>query len=205
LAEKTIDFETELRTFFENGEFAQVATLAIERYGQELLRYLMGMLRDEQEAEEIFAQTCLLIWNGIEKFQWRSEFRTWAFAIAHHTCARYLRKKDKFRLLRIEDVPNVSALVARVRTQTRPYLRSDMKSQISKLREQLTFEEQSLLCLRIDRKMSWQEVAEVSLAGEDTECQDEQALKREARSCRKRFERTKTKLKHLAEEAGLLD
>jgi hypothetical protein len=56
--------------------------------------------------------------------------------------------------------------------------------------------------LRIDRGLSWLEIAAVCL-GDERES-DAEELKREAARCRKQFERAKSRLRELAERAGLL-
>ena len=71
------------------------------------------------------------------------------------------------------------------------------------LREKLSLDEQALLNLRIDREMSWRDVALVMLGNQADH--DEDSIKSESNACRKRFERTKAKLRDLADSAGLLD
>jgi len=198
-----LTIEPELRAFHEACDYEKLVNLAIASYGQELLRYSLGLLRSRQDADEVFSQTCLDIWGGLEKFKWKSTFRTWAYAICHNNCVRHLREKQKWRMARLDEVPQISKLVARVRTSTKPYLLTDLKSRVSILREKLTLEDQALLNLRIDRGMSWQDVALVMLGNKDDHDQD--TIERESRACRKRFERTKAKLKKLADAAGLLD
>jgi RNA polymerase sigma-70 factor, ECF subfamily len=66
-----------------------------------------------------------------------------------------------------------------------------MKSEVQKLREQLTADEQTLLILRIDRALPWDDVAEI--------------MDVDAASVRKRFERVKDKLRDLAKAQGLID
>jgi RNA polymerase sigma-70 factor (ECF subfamily) len=65
-----------------------------------------------------------------------------------------------------------------------------------KLRESLDHEEQTLLILRVDKGMPWEDVAEVMRA--DGEPATPAAL-------RKRFERLKEKLGRLAREQGLIE
>ena len=59
--------------------------------------------------------------------------------------------------------------------------------------------QRELLLLRVDRQLSWTEIASIQQASSDAE-----TIKREAARCRKQFERTKEKLRTLAEAAGLL-
>jgi RNA polymerase sigma-70 factor (ECF subfamily) len=65
-----------------------------------------------------------------------------------------------------------------------------------RLRESLDPEEQTLLILRVDKGMAWEDVAEVLRA--DGEPVAPAAL-------RKRFERLKEKLGRLAREQGLIE
>ena len=97
---------------------------------------------------------------------------------------------------------SLSELVAEVRSETLAYLRTEAKSAIASLREQLSDDEQTLLTLRIDRGLEWNEITQV-FAGEAA--LEAAQLKREAARLRKRFELTKEKLRRLATEAGLLE
>ena len=71
------------------------------------------------------------------------------------------------------------------------------------MRDQLSQDERTLLILRIDRGLSWSEVA-VVLLGPNGDM-DEEAIGREAAACRKRFERVKARLRKMADAAGLLE
>jgi RNA polymerase sigma-70 factor (ECF subfamily) len=66
---------------------------------------------------------------------------------------------------------------------------------LERLRAQLEPEEQTLLTLRVDRQLSWREVADI--LAEEGATVDEAAL-------RKRFERLKDKLARAAREGGLI-
>ncbi len=76
------------------------------------------------------------------------------------------------------------------------YLPGGRADRLLKLRESLDREEQTLLILRVDKAMAWEEVAEVLRT--DGEPATTAAL-------RKRFERLKEKLGRLAREQGLIE
>ena len=59
----------------------------------------------------------------------------------------------------------------------------------------------SLLVLRVDRRMRWDDVARVML---DEDEPAPEAVRRKAVALRKQFERVKERLKLLAQQAGLL-
>jgi len=69
------------------------------------------------------------------------------------------------------------------------YQQSAVKDRFAKVREQLDPDDHALLGLRLDRQMSWTEIAKVM--------GDEAAGAREAAALRKRFERLKVKLREL--------
>ena len=96
----------------------------------------------------------------------------------------------------------MAALVERVRETTACYKRTAVKDQFRELREQLDLEDQTLLILRVDRNMSWRELAQ-TLSG--TVDLDEATIERESARLRKAFERVKRELKRLSEDRGLLE
>jgi RNA polymerase sigma-70 factor (ECF subfamily) len=90
-------------------------------------------------------------------------------------------------------------VAAQVRTETLDYLKSETKDRFAALRQRLSSEEQGLLVLRINERMSWEEIARVQLE-EPTEA----TVKREAARLRKRFQLVRDKLRKLAKAEGLL-
>lgn len=194
--------EARIRELHDAGDYDAAATTAIEGYGSELLGFLIAVSGDDVEGREVFAQFCADLWAGIEGFRFRSSFRTWAYALARNALSRSLRDQERWAHKPLSEVAALSQLEAPSRTATPPVLRTEIKDQVSQLRSRLTTEEQTLLILRINRGLSWSDVARVMLEPEsDPDAND---LRREAASCRKRFERIKVRLRRLANEEGLL-
>jgi RNA polymerase sigma-70 factor (ECF subfamily) len=81
-------------------------------------------------------------------------------------------------------------------------LRTETKSKLVELRQRLPDDDQLLLILRIDRHLSWEELARVFL--EEREDASAEALKRESARLRKRFQLVKERLRALAVEHGLV-
>jgi len=196
--------ENRIRELHADGRFQEAATVAIDGYGPELLSFLSAILRNEVDTDEVFAMTCHDLWTGIREFRFECSFRTWAYLVARHAYARFRRKEGPRREREtLSPIPHLSELEERVRTATRPYLRSALKSRVARLREQLEPEEQMLLVFRIDRKLQWSEVARIMADGDGGEVSAAE-LARCAATCRKQFERVIARLRHLAEEQGLL-
>lgn len=101
----------------------------------------------------------------------------------------------------LSEAHEVEKLSVAVRASTLPYLRTEVKDAFARLRDALSPDEQSLLTLRIDRELDWNEIAQI-LADDPL---DAPALRRSAANCRKRFERLIEKLRELALREGLID
>jgi RNA polymerase sigma-70 factor (ECF subfamily) len=93
-------------------------------------------------------------------------------------------------------------LVERARSVTALHLRTDVKTRVRRLREQLDIEDQTLLMLHVDRGLPWREL--VLVMHDDSAALEDAELDREAARLRKRFERVKAELKRLAIREGLI-
>jgi RNA polymerase sigma-70 factor, ECF subfamily len=71
-----------------------------------------------------------------------------------------------------------------------------VKDELRVLREQLDPEDHEILLLRLDRELPWRDIARI-LGGDDQ-------ITVRAAALRKRFERTKERLRKLAIEHGLI-
>ena len=90
-----------------------------------------------------------------------------------------------------------------MRTATDPYLKPPLRNKVLELREQLTAEEQLLLVLRVDRDLSWTDVARVMSTSSGAAIDDAE-LARAVAACRKKYERITAKLRQFAEARGFL-
>ncbi len=87
------------------------------------------------------------------------------------------------------ETTELSAIEQQVRTETRPYLRTEAKSKLEELRDALAPDDRMLLVLRLDKGLEWKDVARVML-GDDADG-GAAALTREAQRLRKRFQLVK--------------
>lgn len=181
--------EDEIRTLLDTAGAAAAATRAIEGYGGELLGYLFALARTSDDAEELFSELCEKLWRALPQFRWDSSFRTWAYAIARNLVRDAYRQGHRRQAVALSDAPEVAERAAAIRTTTVAYMRSDMKRRLEMLRETLDEDDRTLLVLRVDRRMSWRDIARVMSDTPDEEY-DKLAAK-----LRKRFERVKERLR----------
>ena len=191
--------ESQIRDAHASGDMARTAELALAAYGRELFGFLVATMGSESDASEVFSQLGEDLWRGLPNFEWRASARTWLYKLARNASAKYRRSPWQAAGRRAGE-SQISELVERVRTQTAVHLRTETKQSAARLREQLSVEEQEILVLRIDRKLSWEEVAAIM---QDDAAEGADIAVAVARY-RKRFQLVKSKLKCLAEDAGLL-
>jgi RNA polymerase sigma-70 factor (ECF subfamily) len=75
--------------------------------------YVVTLLPNRADAEEVFQQTSLILWKKWQQFDPQRDFVAWACGMAHHEVRNFLRKhRDRGRRYLSEDV---LAEVAQVR------------------------------------------------------------------------------------------
>lgn len=192
------ELEDELVALIRRKQLDSAATRALESYGPELYGFLVSYLGNEADAAEVFSQVGEDLWKGLPSFALGCSVRTWLYVVARHAAARFRRSPWNRRA----GDSHLDALVESVRTRTQPWLRTDVKDRFRALRDALDPEDRSLLVLRVDRGLSWEEVARVTLS---LEAPDAVALERESARLRKRYQALKEELRKRAHEAGLVD
>ncbi len=182
-AEVVVDPEKRIRGLLAAGDERGAATEAMRALGPKILGYLRSILRDEADAGDAFSTWAEHLWRGIGSFRGEASFRTWSFKIAYNA-ALNVRNEAWRRLGRPLESGEASRLADEIRTRT-AVREERQRTRLDEIRDQLTAEEQTLLTLRIDQQLSWEEIADVFAASGHGV--DPAAL-------RKRFQRLKDRL-----------
>jgi RNA polymerase sigma-70 factor (ECF subfamily) len=184
--------DARVRALLEAGAADQAATAAIEALGPGILGFL-GSLLDEDDARDVFSTFAEDLWRGLPGFRFESSLRAWAYRVARNAAARF--RKDAYRR-RAERLPTsmASRLAASIADSAqRP---GGRRETLGRLRQSLDADDRTLLSLRLDRELEWEELA-VVLSAEGAPVT--------AAALRKRFERLKDRLERLARDQGLLE
>lgn len=189
------ELEARIGDRLDAGDLGAAATEALRGYGPQVLGYLNAVLRNEDDARDVFSQFAEDLWRGLPDFRRECAVRTWAFRLAWHAASRFARDPYRRRGRPILS-DEASRIAEEVRSTMSTYAPGGRADKLARLRETLDPVEQTLLILRVDKGMSWEEVSDVLRAdGTDTT----------PAALRKRFERLKEKLARLAREQGLLE
>ena len=196
--------EADIREACSRGHTATAVTLLLERYGPELLGYLSALFRDKRQAREAYCLLAEDLWRGLPGFEWRCSARVWAYTLARHARARYLKAERRHVAAEqaLRDLPWLGQLLERTRSSTPLHLRSEIRNQFREISGQLSDEDQTLIMLRVDRRLSWRELAVVlgEVEGEPSPAEMARATAR----LRQRFVTVKEKLRELIEAECLL-
>jgi RNA polymerase sigma-70 factor (ECF subfamily) len=183
------------------GNVDDAVTEVLHSLGPEVFGFLRGALGNEPDADEVFALTGERIWRSLAGFRWQSTLRTWVYVIARHEMLRFLRGARRHRVGRVTPSA-LEDVVAAVRTETLSALRTEKRSKLEALRDELPVDDRTLLILRVDRSLKWEDIARAFLP--DPDRQTEEQLRREAARLRKRFQLVRQRLTDRAREEGLL-
>ena len=185
--------EVQLRALIDRGDFDQATERTIRIYGPELIGWLCSILPVEADAHDAFSRMSEELWRSFQRFDGRCSVRTWCYMLARFAAA-YVRARPRHqREVLVSQVPSLVGAVAAVWNTTR---RGEQHAEnvYAEIRSQLDDSEQTLLVLRVDRNLSWRDIAIVLLG----ETADATAIARKAASLRKQFERVKQRLRALA-------
>lgn len=193
--------EAAVREAHRSGDLERAVQLGLSHYRAEVYSFLCARLGSEVDAHEVFGQTSEDVWRGIAAFRWQCSFRTWLYTLARHAAIRFERSPAN-QSGRRQSLSRAPEAIERERSHTRPYLRTDVKDRLSRLRATLTPDEQSLLVLRVDRGLSWEEVSRV--LHDDGEA-DDASIRRNAVNLRQRFRQLTERLRERARAEGWFD
>jgi RNA polymerase sigma-70 factor (ECF subfamily) len=97
-----------MRPDFTPGEFASpmietpMNQPTQDEFAEQFLRsqrriyaYIVSMLPNRADAEEVFQQTSLILWRKWAEFDREREFDRWACGIAHHEVRNYIRRAGR--------------------------------------------------------------------------------------------------------------
>lgn len=193
-------FEAQIRALLDAGQRDEAAGLIAQRYSQRVADFLYGKVKDLALTEDLLQEVHVRMLTHLD--QWRGgALQAWLLAIARSTWSRHFRDPANraSRQASLSDHPALAQALARARTQTMHHLRTSVRVGVRELWAGFTADEQRLLRLRLDERLSWSAIV-ARLADEPL---DPATVRQRAQTLRKRFERLKTRLAERAQAAGI--
>lgn len=185
------EFDERVHARIAEGALAEAATLTLREYGAEIFGFLAGIV-GERDADEVLSAFSERLWRALEDFEGRCSVRTWCYVLARHELGRFRRGQRRHANRRVPISQYKEALEA-VRTVSRSTFATANRQKLARLREDLPDDDRTLLILRIDRNLAWDDIALAFSDAPEAMTADEK--KKVAARLRKRFQLIKQRLK----------
>jgi RNA polymerase sigma-70 factor (ECF subfamily) len=139
---------------------------AVALYGAEVFGFVSGVMDDPTAARDAYVRFAERLWRNIGRFRWHYSLRTFCYGLARREIAR--RRAEAPR------PPSVRSAPAPSRGQRSQAAGPDslgawttgmatLRAGIDILRSELAPEDREILVLRVDRGLSWRDVALTTL------------------------------------------
>ena len=76
----------------------------VEQYDKKVLGLAFKMLGNKQDAEDVYQEVFMNVFNHIQSFQFQSSFDTWLYRIVVNTSLNYRKKRNRHQKTTI-DIP----------------------------------------------------------------------------------------------------
>lgn len=118
--------------------------------------YLLALVQNLSDAEDLYQQTALVLWEKFDQYEHGTDFGTWATNVAHFSAVNFLRRQSRRRLLF-----NEAVLARLVETQAsiRDVEVSSRSEALKRCLETLSSNHRRLLMLRYHGEYSMQQIA----------------------------------------------
>jgi len=138
----------------------------VRRHQQRVFALVGGILRRQEDVEDVAQQVFLKAFLGIKRFDQRAAFSTWLYKIAVNECWDYLRKKKVRPLvyesdLSEEQVSRLDGIVSADRPPEGPNTRAEARELLERMLSALPEQDRQLLVLKEMEGFSVQELAEI--------------------------------------------
>lgn len=175
-------FDAQVQELVLAGKNRQAAELLLARLSPELRPFLHRLLGNAALADEAHSATCERLWRGLAGFRWECSLRSWSYIIARREASRCRARQaragiEQTTLSAAEGLPAQGAATTGRLSTTRADLLADLRASLSD-------DDRDLLVLRVERGLSWKEIALAFLEGD---APDAQMMDRMAARLRQRF------------------
>lgn len=146
-----------LQDFLEGSQKAFEALF--ERYRDRIFGYLMRLVRDRALAEELFQEVFLHLFRRAGRFDTSRSFRAWFFRVAHNRAVDFLRTDREGR--NAEEFKEDASIALSSPSAEELALESESSRKLEEMLQRLSEEHRSVLLLRFQEGLTYEEIAEV--------------------------------------------
>ena len=153
----------------------------VEQYDKKVLGLAFKMLRaqaieklaimgNQQDAEDVYQDVFMSVFNHIQSFQFQSSFDTWLYRIVVNTALNYRKKRNRHRKTTI-DIPTDEPSISLKDEKPLPdeiTISQEIREQIESALNQLTLIQRTIFVLRFYQDFKIKDIAEIVSCSEGT-------------------------------------
>ncbi len=118
----------------------------------------LSMLKDEYLAEDLSQEIFMKIFMNMSRFENKSKFSTWVYAITHNSCVDFLRRKNRKK--KLEALRKESVRLHQPE-ETPAFRLKEMKSkELHNIMKNISFSEEEILRMKYELGMSIKDIAQ---------------------------------------------
>lgn len=130
----------------------------IDRYQKKLFGYVIRILKDEDQAEDVVQETFIAAYRNINGFDTKRKFSSWIYRIAHNKAINEIRKNRKN--VSLEDAPEIAD------NEGKEKIEAELdKGQVRELLERhidvLPLKYKEIIILRFFEDKSYEEISDI--------------------------------------------
>lgn len=182
-----VDKDFELYSRFKGGEETALEEL-IGLYRNSLTNFINGFIHDENEAENLMIDVFVTLVRSKSKFRGESSLKTYLFAIGRNKTLRYIKRRQKFDFVPLEDVINFESQSPSPEDEV---FRSLKNEEIHKAMGKLNPDYREILYLIYFEDMTYKQAGEV--------------MRKSVKQVTNLAYRARQSLKRILEEGGVFD
>ncbi len=196
------NLEQRVAAYLDGGAWNEAVEAIITAHGPRLRGFIRAVVMDRVVADEVWAEMTYDVYRGVGSWDRTRPLLHWCWGIARNACRRHARARRRHMRGPAPGTPPRWAFStsAAIRTPTPVWQTTPARDALDALRATITPDERALLVLRVDKQLSWRDIALVMHA----EHSPRGSLTRREAALRKRFERLLVRLRALARQRGLL-
>ena len=155
--------DREIITMIINGADGAFEEL-VHRYTTLIYNFAYRLTGNVDAAEDITQETFIKVWKNINKYNPSYNFKSWIFTIARNTATDYLRKKKSILFSSMDDEENPSfesTIVDDADIPSESLIKLEDSEYLNNILKKLPFNYQSVILLRYQNDMTFEEISEV--------------------------------------------
>jgi RNA polymerase sigma-70 factor, ECF subfamily len=151
----------------------------MNRHQSELYGYIYAVVRNWEDADDLFQAVCLVLWTKFELFRPGTSFFAWARQTAKITVSNFLKTKPRRNYVSEQMFDTLTEIAAEVPSdQTEPYL-----ILLRQCRAKLGAADDGLLELRYVEDLGSREIADRVARSQQSVCQSLKRIRRWLLTC----------------------